>query len=750
VSVPAELTDALEAARASGSTAPLLVALARAFDVEALAPSVEAYVRDSLGIDAYPGPFRLLGIGQALHSPETCGERFGVFGDAPFPALRIGSDGGGIDFWMVLGTGRVITLHHDATLYEVAARCSRTSRARFVDDLTSRGAELDVAQLVRLQAALAPHSERGRRARSKAWADAAATVLGISLTELARRVEQPALELLHLHERDVDELALERRTKLATSRGKKRGAPIVAPLRAALESPEPVRALDLRGIAGTALPTEIRQLTQLASIDLSFNPKLDLDGAFRTLATLPALRIVRFSECALDRVPESLRAIASLEEIEIDDAGDRDANVLDASEALGVALGLPRLRALRLALRKRPTTPLRDALAALPPLGELRVSLPVLDGALDDVGQRHPALRVLGVSGLLVAIGTPADVAMSTLLDAIDSLPQLETLAFAAGERWRPPPDRLARMRPTHLKLGMRTPEWIGELDTLRSFTNESDEGALPESIGELRRLEVLNVPRCRSLPSSIGRLSALRSLSVGALQAWPTELRALSSLRTITWAPGADATPPPCLDAFPLLERASGGPADVLAAHPHLEAIHLAGEKVIPETIRTHASLREVDLWGYDLEEPPARALEKVCAVPHLERLALAFVPGTAAEVALANARGLRSLALHVDHRSKDTFELARLIPVLATLSLEALAIDSLRASETIPDELAQLTSLRRLELRGLGFRAMPKHLAPLVRLRELHLNATGIRAAERARIQKALPGCWVRVRDR
>jgi hypothetical protein len=121
-----------------------------------LAPSVEEYVEASSRARRLRGPFDIQGISAALERTTTCQKVFGAFGDELFPAIAIG--GSSTVFWVSVATGAVITLHHDATFYEVAATAVARDVQRSMRTLESRGSALGLERLLSLQTALTTSS----------------------------------------------------------------------------------------------------------------------------------------------------------------------------------------------------------------------------------------------------------------------------------------------------------------------------------------------------------------------------------------------------------------------------------------------------------------------------------------------------------------------------------------------------------------------------------------------------------------
>lgn len=774
------LTDArVERAAKAVSIDKRLARLRTELGVATLAKQVEDYARATADVDHVRGPWTLHGFAAKLPPAKSCGELFGKLGKAAFPALRIGSDRRGIDFWLVAASGQVITLHHDASFYEQAARCGGTTAAAFAAELAERGSAFDLAQLVRLQLALHESKWSTELERQQVWARAAAGVLGVPLGTMANRAEQLAFELLHLEPEVVGDLAVERKTR--STRGK-----LPPPLAEALA--QRPRTLDLAGVLDAKLPAAVAELAELEEIDLSANPRLDFEAAFETLSALPRLRVVKFADCRLESLPATLGKLQALDELDLSSSvfkGPHNSFVLDQIQP--ILANLPKLRSLDVSACRGPAD-LGAFVAALPAierlnldavsmssfgyaafsssgsstLQELSLRLLGVDALLAVPPSRFPRLRKLALYDAVVNCQTDSDdwherdrsrkERIVELIEWLAQLPALESLDLRIrGMDLATPPPAIAKLRVKELWLNAkRLPKWIGKLRSLRSLHLRYLREPLPGELGELSELEELDLggmgsdETCKvdTLPPEIGALAKLRSLTLlSELASWPSELRRCRALEVLRCVDDG----PPFLRELASLRRSDGAVSELVHL-PKLEAIDLSRATRVPEELARHPAIRRVRWWAYALEEDFDAALERVLAVPALESLQLAYVPRTQLPRSLLRPP-LHTLELNVADRDYPGIDLDALCTLLAESRIESLRLFT-HERVTVPPSLAKIATLRKLELHGIGFTQLPA-LDGLANLRHLVLTQTKIGAPERKRVRAALPGCRVTVDD-
>ena len=771
---------------------PQLDRLRAELGVDEVAPSIVAYAAATHDVETLPGPWHLLGFGASSLRTTTCEKIFGKLGDTPFPAVCVGSDRHGIDFWLCLASGRVITLHEDASLFEVAGKCHGETAAALMAALVERGAAFDIAQLARLQSALHEAAWKTELERQQSWARAAANVLRVTLATMAKRAEYLPYVLLHLEPQVVGDLAI----APADKRGKRGAAgKLPPPLADALASG--ARTLDLAGLLGTKLPARIAELTDLEELDLSENPRLDFADAFTKLAALPRLRAVKFADCRLEELPEALGELAALEELDLSSSVLKGpSNFFALDQALPILRRLPRLRVLDARVCRGPSD-MKAFVAALPALERLvldSVGMPTrslglayrdatfdvpASTTLEEVSVRRldvdpfvetdpadfPRLRSLDLGDASVEPEggylededyedrqTRVAVRVERLIAWLARLPALRSLDLRLRSMdIEALPESIATVRVEELWLCARSiPAWIGRMSSLRALHLRYVRKPLPPAIGDLANLESLDAggwgmdETCKlgALPESIGKLSRLRTLAVRNVEAWPETLRDCRTLEILD----CGKTPPPFLGELTSLRRASG-PLASLVQLPLLEELEMSGAKRVPARLSGLSNVRTVRWWAYDLEDDFDAALERILALPALDTLELAYIPRQTLPSTLL-APPLRTLRLGISDRNTPGLDLTALCSLLAQSRIEHLALRTDRPA-TLPEELTDLSTLRELELSGTGFVKLPASIGKLSRLRRLLLRQTKVGAPERKRLRTALPGCRITVYD-
>ncbi len=140
-----------------------------------------------------------------------------LFGFGPeerfFPGVLLAGEFGGVEFYVMWDTGQVISLHHDASFFEVASDVWNAVGERdrdFEQQFPETGSALDIAQLVRFQQAFAEIKDTGALSRldKRDYLIRTAAALGWSLKELRHRLETRglALEFLGTHDEELEVL----------------------------------------------------------------------------------------------------------------------------------------------------------------------------------------------------------------------------------------------------------------------------------------------------------------------------------------------------------------------------------------------------------------------------------------------------------------------------------------------------------------------------------------------------------------
>lgn len=186
------LEQAIERFNQNGDKARFLTAVCQYYEVEMIDSSVEVYLCNP---KKEPGIYHIKPFSEAWRSWNTFEGLFGKFGDAKFPGICIGYDTSGVEFWLMLESGRVITLHHDATFSEVAWEIEADDREAFVWDFTEAGSIFRIDQLLALQAA-SRYLAQNTPDFEQRFFEATAQSLGWSESRLKRNIYAQPLEMV--------------------------------------------------------------------------------------------------------------------------------------------------------------------------------------------------------------------------------------------------------------------------------------------------------------------------------------------------------------------------------------------------------------------------------------------------------------------------------------------------------------------------------------------------------------------------
>jgi hypothetical protein len=764
----AELLDARE----TGKITKLLAAIRARFGVARLDPSVATYVAAALGAERAAGSLRLVGLADALARITPSSKLFGRFGDTPLPAIEIGG-ANGVPFWLDLASGRVVTLHHDATLYEKAAASRGATLARAMAQLVSVGSALSLEQLLSLAARLHAAFGEAKPSPRPLYARVVIDALGLTPAKARKAFETLPFELFDLRASDLDALPKPGATASKTSTERSAAAgdetsatesakplkkgrakaphPRLAPL---LERAAEITELDLSNTMLSTLPQEIDRFTALACLDLSDNPRLDWDDACARLATLPALREVRLLRCDLEALPEAFAKLVSLHTVDLSgSAGMRGDNRFQNTQALSVLTALPALRSLRLGMYDAKGTA-HEVLAApaFARLESLELWVSSVKAGLPAVVRACPLLRTLRLRGVYASSLEPLARLRSLEELALDGpqakkLPDLSRLSLRRLEIRRPELDvldlgGLASLESLDADLGDAEVRSLPtSLRTLTLRTVERPDAAL----GTLRHLESLTLewdePAKKSLAlSSMPALREVRARGEGPLGAPKSSLRVLEAMDTPSWLASQKDLERLSLEPRDDVSRA----LDVALSLPRLASLALAGWHepfAVPDVFADRKALREVKIVGKHAS--PMQALERIAEAPSLEVLE---VPSGATKLpASLSKRPLRALRYRVP-RPQDgaPLDLSQAFRALAPTGLRELVLDGVK---TLPSEIAALVHLEALRFGSYTAPRLPDEIRALVSLRHLVMGAQ-LTAPDRKRVLGLLPRAALRER--
>lgn len=748
--------DALASARASGDVGALASAIAARFGVASIHPSILGYARETLAAGRAGGPLRVEGIAEALARPVPAAKIFGR-GEGPFPAIAIGGRDG-TTFWASLASGRVVTLHHDASLYEEAARVAGGSVEASMRALEAVGSILDVERLLALAAELASTFGEARP-EGPLYARVVLDVLGLTPAAGRRLFETLPAEFLGLRAEDCDDLPKKGARTLARAkkpRATKARAPHPRVTQHLAQNGRDATSIDLSYVRLERLPEEILELSALERVDLSGNPKLDLAAAFDALAALPALREVRFADCDVDgTLPPSFAKLRSITHVDVTGWGHhKTANVFDPAQALEVLAAMPNLRGVKLGGRPDPSGAARDRLAsaAFASLEELAIHGDVL-GVVDDALRGKPALRVLRLTSD-VPFGDPRAVAALSSLEelvldrsreapglppslkrlvlggvrsidpaAVASLEHLEGLELrGVGFEEVPAPHASARLR-TLVVSGNRLSRWgavrdrLADLEVLETAPFEASPPLPPLASTDCPNLRALRAPFDASTP-----LAKIEALDVGRVPEW---VASSATLREVSL--GRDVTRDLSIAlAAPAIESVSGSTWDAPIEVPEARAFEAASR------------LRRFAVYGSFADAP--RAYASLARAPALEDLEIFLVGLDALPPALADAP-LRRFRYHLDAK-RPSLDLAAAFRLLAKTPLRDLELGGPNA---LPPEIALLWRLETLAIRDFVPPSFPDTIAELSQLRRIEMRSAKLVGPARKRLEKALPACAI-----
>lgn len=338
----------ITAAQRSGDVTELARAISLRFGVPVLHPTIVEYARVSVARTRARGGLGLRGVGDALARPITAESVFGRF-DGLLPALAVG-ERNGVTLHASLASGRLITLHHDATFYEVAGRVSAQEIAGAMRAFEALGSAISLEQLFALQSELVA-AFGDDPPSGPLYARVVLDVLALTPADGRRCFETTPYEFLGLRAEDCDDLPKPGARKLAPRKPAPRARkprPVHPRVARHLERHgRDAITLDLSSARLDRLPEEILDLSHLQVLDLSDNPKLDLGAVCDALASLPRLRELRFARCKLDVLPPSFAKLRGIESLDLTGYGfGRTSNLFDMTRSLEVAAQLPALRSL--------------------------------------------------------------------------------------------------------------------------------------------------------------------------------------------------------------------------------------------------------------------------------------------------------------------------------------------------------------------------------------------------------------------
>ncbi|KAL8090596.1 hypothetical protein AgCh_039879 [Apium graveolens] len=292
-----------------------------------------------------------------------------------------------------------------------------------------------------------------------------------------------------------------------------------------------LKELNAESLTFSRFPDSIGHLSKLVELKLSHNENLRILP--NTICNLKALRVLNISCCkSLEALPTELGCLESLEEL--------DAKVLSVSELPDSIGRLSKLVTLRLSYNKNLRT-LPDTICSLRALEVLDINgcksleaLPIQLGNIESLKQFNAeCLTVsklpdsIGRLSKLVELRLSFNIKLKTLPDTMSNLRALEVLHIQNCYSLETLPiefgyiESLKELNADGL-IVRKLPDSIGKLGKLvelRLRYNSKLE-SLPDSIRNLRELEVLDIGYCRLevLPSEFGNIESLKELNAEGL----------------------------------------------------------------------------------------------------------------------------------------------------------------------------------------------------------------------------------------
>lgn len=264
-----------------------------------LAPSLVAYLEETQGALSVQGPFTLHGAAKLSAAAMELPAWKKAFPEVPCPAIALGGDGFGYEFWVSLQDGQVISVHHDEIDEVLASLTLSNDPNEAMQQILRRTASLNLEMLLHLQLALY-ENDNYEGERFFAIADA----LGWDLDDLTERLEHRPLMFLWIRVRDF----------LESTSPKERQK--VQELRQAFLANDGSlarkRSLDLGNAWLRDWPDDIEGFKGVQKLDLSNNPALPWPSVWESLPQLSKLKELNLSHCELPEFPEALLHCKSL------------------------------------------------------------------------------------------------------------------------------------------------------------------------------------------------------------------------------------------------------------------------------------------------------------------------------------------------------------------------------------------------------------------------------------------------------
>ena len=456
----------------------------------------------------------------------------------------------------------------------------------------------------------------------------------------------------------------------------------------------------------TTIPNWIGQLSNLSSLDISYNQLSALPEGIGQLSNLSSLSIHNNQLTAL---PDWIGQLSNLSSLDIS---------YNQLSALPDWIGqLSNLSSLDISYNQLSALP--DWIGQLSNLSSLNIAGNQLSALPDWIGQ------LSNLSSLNIAGNQ-----LSALPDWIGQLSNLSSLSIHSNQLsalpdWIGQLSNLSSLDTSFNKLSA-LPDWIGQLSNLSSLDISYNQlSVLPDWIGQLSNLSSLNIAgnQLSTLPDGIGQLSNLSSLDIARnqLSTLPDGIGQLSNLSSLDIARNQ-------LFALP----------DWIGQLSNLSSLDIAGNQLsaLPDWIGQLSNLSSLDISYNQLSALPDWigqlsnlssldiARNQLSALPdwigQLSNLSFLDISGNQLS-ALPDWIGQLSNLSSLDISYNQLSALPDWIGQLSKLSFLDISDNQLSA---LPDWIGQLSNLSSLDIAGNQLSALPGGIGQLSNLSSLRID--------------------------
>ncbi|WP_313191012.1 leucine-rich repeat domain-containing protein [Sphingobacterium sp.] len=304
-------------------------------------------------------------------------------------------------------------------------------------------------------------------------------------------------------------------------------------------------------------------------------------------------------------------------------------------------------------------------------------------------------------------------------------------------------------------------PDWLFQLPHLKKLDiSLNDMETLPANITKAQHLEFLafDSPIKKALPKELAQLKKLKKLVIHEqIYGFPDEFFELTSLEEIEfYTPKITSIPDSFskfvnLKSFTLTQLLFEGKAkpidfeavvEVLSTLPKLEnlSFSLSGMLSIPENINKLQGLKELNLSGNGIKVLPKALFE-------LNGLRLLDLGQNGIKTIPADIKNLNQLrTLKINSNFNPPIDLQNLFNSVKELTnLQDLQLWSCQTTIKLPENIAEWTSLRELDIDNNKVKNLPASMQQMTWLKKLRISTNPIPEEEKEKLVKALKGTKV-----